>query len=122
MLDLGQLDAHGDLIGYLAASLVFATFMMRTMLPLRLMALASNAAFITYALVADLMPILLLHALLVPINLYRICQILKGSLQDAEREDMDARPELRHPVPPSWGRPRRASLASRQNSLRRHYR
>ena len=35
-------------LGYLASTLVFATFWMRTMLPLRLVAIASNVAFAGY--------------------------------------------------------------------------
>jgi hypothetical protein len=38
----------GEFFGYVASGLVFATFYMRTMLPLRLLAIGSNVAFITY--------------------------------------------------------------------------
>lgn len=48
------------LAGYVALSLVFSTFYMRRMVPLRLVALCSNVAFLTYAfslhLVADRHP------------------------------------------------------------------
>jgi CRP-like cAMP-binding protein len=60
-----------ELAGYLACMLVFMTFCMRRLLPLRLLAIASNLAFILYALLAGLMPILLLHATLLPLNLWR---------------------------------------------------
>jgi hypothetical protein len=60
-----------ELAGYLACGLVFTTFCMRRLLPLRLLAIASNMAFILYALLAGLMPILLLHATLLPLNLWR---------------------------------------------------
>jgi hypothetical protein len=42
------------------------------MIPLRLAALASNVAFIAYGVALDLTPIWLLHALLVPLNGYRL--------------------------------------------------
>ena len=57
-------------IGYLAASLVLATFCMKSMDALRLAAIASNMAFIAYGYFGHLTPVLLLHALLLPINIY----------------------------------------------------
>jgi len=66
-----------NVVGYLAASLVLATFCMRSMGGLRLMALASNLAFIGYGYLADLMPVLLLHAVLLPINVYSLSQFLR---------------------------------------------
>jgi len=64
-----------DALGYLAAGIVFLTFCMKTMLALRIIAIASNTAFIVYALAADLMPVLLLHAALLPLNLLRLAQM-----------------------------------------------
>jgi hypothetical protein len=53
-----------DLVGYLAAALVLTAFCMREMVPLRIAALCSHLAFITYGLGLDLAPAWLLHALL----------------------------------------------------------
>ena len=50
------------LYGWLRALLVLAAFCMRGMVALRLMAIASNLAFIGYAAMADIHPVLLLHA------------------------------------------------------------
>jgi CRP/FNR family cyclic AMP-dependent transcriptional regulator len=61
-----------DGFGYFAASLVLATFCTRTMVSLRSLAIASNLAFITYALSAHLMPILLLHTVMLPLNIRRL--------------------------------------------------
>ena len=61
-------------IGYLAASLVLATFCMKSMDALRLAAIASNLAFIAYGYFGHLAPVLLLHALLLPINIYRLVE------------------------------------------------
>ena len=66
-----------ELVGYLASILVFATFYVRTMLPLRMIAIGSNLAFITYAYLEHLLPILILHALLLPINVMRLHEIVK---------------------------------------------
>jgi multidrug resistance efflux pump len=65
----------GEIFGYIASVLVFATFYMRTMLPLRIVAVASNIAFITYAAIDGLTPILILHSALLPLNLLRLMQI-----------------------------------------------
>ena len=63
-----------DSIGYVAASLVLATFCARTMVLLRALAIASNLAFIAYGLLAHLWPILLLHAVMLPLNVYRLLE------------------------------------------------
>ena len=72
-----------DLIGGIACILVLMTFCMRDMSRLRLIAIASNIAFILYAVRADLMPVLALHSILLPINLFAI---------NSMREDRVANP------------------------------
>jgi hypothetical protein len=52
-----------ELAGYIASALAFLTFYMQTMIPLRVIAIASNVAFIVYGLGGRLYPILILHAL-----------------------------------------------------------
>lgn len=64
-----------EVFGYIAAGLVLATFSMRTMLPLRILGMSSNIAFITYGFLADLHPVLILHALLLPLNIYRFIEM-----------------------------------------------
>ena len=61
-----------DLLGYLASLLVLVTFCMRGMVALRVLAIASNLAFIAYAVLAGIHPVLLLHALLLPMNAWRL--------------------------------------------------
>lgn len=65
-----------DALGYLAAGLVLATFCAKSMLRLRILAIGSNLAFITYAIGAGLWPILLLHAVMLPLNLLRLRQVI----------------------------------------------
>lgn len=70
---------HGhwsELAGFTASLLVFITFSMRTMIPLRVVAILSNLAFITYGAGAHLMPILVLHVTLLPMNIFRLRQHL----------------------------------------------
>ena len=61
-----------DFLGYAAAGLVLATFSLRSMAGLRSAAIASNVMFIAYAISADLIPILILHVLLLPLNTWRL--------------------------------------------------
>jgi hypothetical protein len=65
-------------IGYLASALVLAAFCMREMIPLRLVAVCSNIAFLIYGLALGLAPVWLLHAVLLPINCWRLWE---GTLQ-----------------------------------------
>ena len=60
-----------DAAGYFAAALVFLTFSMKTLVPLRLVAIGSNAAFLLYGFLADLTPIFILHGFLLPLNVWR---------------------------------------------------
>jgi hypothetical protein len=61
-----------DLVGYAAASAVLASFLMRSMVPLRLVAILSNILFLSYGYLAQIHPVLLLHAALLPINIARL--------------------------------------------------
>lgn len=66
-----------DVIGYAAALLVLSTFYMRTMIPLRCAAIASNVVFLSYGYLAQLQPVFLLHLSLLPLNGWRLFQILR---------------------------------------------
>jgi hypothetical protein len=61
-----------DLAGCIAATLVFATFSAKGMVPLRVLGVASNIAFVGYASMAGLWPILILHSILLPMNTVRL--------------------------------------------------
>jgi CRP/FNR family transcriptional regulator, cyclic AMP receptor protein len=67
---------------WVASLLVFSTFFMKTMIPLRVAGIASNVAFMSYALLGlaygvfgRLYPILVLHACLLPLNVIRLRQV-----------------------------------------------
>lgn len=47
-----------EVVGYLAAILVILTFYMKTMVPLRIVGICSNCAFIAYAFLGGLYPVL----------------------------------------------------------------
>ena len=61
-----------DIIGWVAGALVLATFCLRTMVPLRGVAIASNIAFVAYGVMASALPIVVLHLALLPLNVLRL--------------------------------------------------
>jgi len=76
-----------QLVGYLASLLVFSTFYMKTMIPLRCIAIASNLAFLTYGYFAGLYPVFFLHLVLLPLNVTRLHQMRK--LKERVRQALD---------------------------------
>ena len=64
-----------DWLGYVAATLVFCSFYVKTMVALRLVAITSNMAFIGYAFAKGLYPVLILHIVLLPLNCVRLVQL-----------------------------------------------
>jgi hypothetical protein len=66
-------------IGFVASGLVLAAFGMKDMVNLRVVAICSNFAFIAYALLLHLLPVLLLHVILLPLNSWRLVQALPRS-------------------------------------------
>jgi CRP/FNR family transcriptional regulator, cyclic AMP receptor protein len=67
-----------DLLGYAAAALVLLAFSLRSLTALRAVAIASNLMFMAYALGAHLAPVFVLHAALLPVNLWRLRQSVQG--------------------------------------------
>ena len=67
----------GSAIGFIASGLVLAAFGMKDMVNLRIVAICSNVAFIAYALLLDLPPVLVLHVILLPLNGWRLMGALK---------------------------------------------
>jgi len=63
-------------IGYLASALSLCAFCARTMIPLRSIALGSNLASITYGALLQVYPVLFLHMILLPLNAWRLADIV----------------------------------------------
>ena len=76
-------------LGYLASALVFSAFYMRTMLPLRAIAIASNVTFLAYGIALGLWPVAILHALLLPLNIIRLFQARRLIAEIAAARDDD---------------------------------
>ncbi len=106
MIGPGSLVDHAvDALGYAAAALVFSTFYVRTMVPLRVIGIASNVAFLSYGLALGLWPVAALHGVLLPLNAVRLVQLRRtlAAVDGAPRSALDPsgllsrRPRERHP-------------------------
>ena len=74
-----------DILGYAASLAVLATFTVRTMVPLRVIAILSNVLFVLYGYAADVRPVLLLHLALLPINLVRLAGLTRRIARQPSR-------------------------------------
>lgn len=61
----------------LAGSLILAGSFVKTMIPLRWLAVGSNLGFIVYGALFPSLPMMGLHLLLLPINLYRVFEMTR---------------------------------------------
>jgi hypothetical protein len=64
-----------DFLGFSAALAVLCSFCMTTIVALRTLALMSNVLFMLYGWCAHLYPVLILHLILLPVNLFKLCRI-----------------------------------------------
>lgn len=87
---LGDMHVFIELTGYVASALVFSTFYMKTMMPLRCTAICSNVAFMIYGMLYPIYPILILHAFLLPLNTCRLWQQKKlmADVSEAAKGDL----------------------------------
>lgn len=88
MLTLSSLDWI-EALGWLASALTVATYAMNTMLTLRIVAIVSSVFFVIYTVALHLWPLLMMELLLLPINCYRLWQILRirGRLSDVSEQN-----------------------------------
>jgi hypothetical protein len=63
-----------DLVGYIASMMVLLAFMTKEMRLLRVLAMLSNIAFISYGILDWLPPVFCLHAVLLPVSALRLRQ------------------------------------------------
>jgi hypothetical protein len=63
--------------GYLGALFIVASFMVRTMIPLRALSAGANICIIVYAFLDAQYPTLALNAALLPLNILRLVQMMK---------------------------------------------
>lgn len=97
-------------LGYVASALVLTAFGMRSMIPLRVVAMCSNLVFIIYGLGLDLTPIWSLHAALLPMNAWRLVEALEVDRKFQARSHSVALPV--HSGTPALRTPSKKSSAS----------
>jgi CRP/FNR family transcriptional regulator, cyclic AMP receptor protein len=79
----------GYVCGFIGAGLTLASYSMKSMLPLRLVALASNVFFVVYGIYEAAIPSLVLYATLIPINAKKAWDI-RRLVRDIERAKADS--------------------------------
>ncbi|MEI6761982.1 MAG: cyclic nucleotide-binding domain-containing protein [Betaproteobacteria bacterium] len=91
-------------VAWVAAIMVFLSFFMKTIVPLRTIAIGSNVVFIAYALLGlhygvfdKVLPIFVLHLLLLPLNILRLRQV-KQTMREVKRL-ANGRPSLEFLIP-----------------------
>jgi CRP/FNR family cyclic AMP-dependent transcriptional regulator len=73
-----------DAIGFVAAGLMLASYLMKSMLPLRIIALAACVGFVIYGSLKHALPTLVLYAALIPINIKKVLEIRRLTRAVAE--------------------------------------
>ena len=66
-----------EVIGFCGSLLAILTYWMREMIPLRIAAVAGSVCFLTYGILIASYPVILMEATLLPINLYRLFELLR---------------------------------------------
>jgi len=64
-------------VGYLGTAFTIATYAMKTMVPLRIAGILSSIAFISYGTLTGSFPVVVTEAILLPLNMLRLHQMLQ---------------------------------------------
>ncbi len=70
--------SQAEIVGYMAAACMLMTFMMTNRLMLRLFALIGNVFFISYGIGSGLVPVVILHGILLPINFGHLMRAVRS--------------------------------------------
>ena len=71
-----------EVIGFCGSALAILTYWMREMIPLRIVAVAGCVCFLSYGFLIGSYPLILMEATLLPINLYRLVELLRPTRAD----------------------------------------
>lgn len=82
-----------EYVGYVGSFLMFSTFWMKTMIPLRLAGIAANCAMIVYAAAVGLYPMVAMQVLMLPVNIYRLVQMRGLLLRVSQATDGSFQPD-----------------------------
>jgi CRP/FNR family transcriptional regulator, cyclic AMP receptor protein len=79
-----------EVIGFIGAGLMVVTLAMRTMIPLRMVGIASSIFQIVFAVSAGITPMLVQHGILLPMNAYRLYQQMRllRKVRTASNQDL----------------------------------
>jgi hypothetical protein len=88
--------SYVDLIGYFGGGITLWGIYQKTMIPLRVGAVIGNLGFIGFGLLAGSYPTLVLHAVLLPLNGYRLYQMMRlvRDIRDSAGQDNSLEPLL----------------------------
>jgi hypothetical protein len=81
-----------DLIGWAAAALTLLAFTSRDVRLLRCASLAASVAFITYGAASSTWPVLALHAVLLPVSLFRLLELHRASRRTRQQDQPRSAP------------------------------
>jgi hypothetical protein len=78
----------GYVLGFIGAGLMVASYLMKNMLPLRIVALSANVFLVSYALMGGSWPTVALYVAMIPINLKKVAEIRKliRAIQNAKAD------------------------------------
>ena len=78
----------GYVFGFIGAVLTLASYLMKSMMPLRLVALSANIFFVVYGYLESALPSLMLYAVMIPINAKKVWQMKKlvRAIENAKSE------------------------------------
>jgi hypothetical protein len=91
-------EVMSNMLGYAASCAVLASFLMRTMVPLRLVAILSNVLFAAFGYVQNIHPVFLLHMVLLPINAWRLFAVPEA----VNAQDQSQSPPVKSPAPRTY--------------------
>jgi CRP/FNR family transcriptional regulator, cyclic AMP receptor protein len=66
-----------EILGYAGALLTLGTYSMKRMIPLRVIGICGNCLFVAYGFLAPVYPQLVLHSVLLPLNAFRLREMLE---------------------------------------------
>lgn len=71
------MSSIGYVFGFIGAALTVASYLMKSMMPLRMVALSANVFLVIYALQGGSWPTVVLYVAMIPINLKKVFEIRK---------------------------------------------
>lgn len=81
LADIFEYFSLAEMIAYVGNVVVIVTYSMRTMIPLRALGICSNAIFLVYGWLLGLVPLMILQCILLPLNGYRLWQMVRLTKQ-----------------------------------------